>query len=69
MLYENANKLLTKNRLIEILKSKNRTKVNILMFSKKIPVTLQSKFQICGSVPSLLGFSLEYQKNFRRSYF
>ena len=64
MLYENANKLLTKNRLIEILKSKNRTEVNILMFSKQIPVTLQSKFQICGSDPSLLGFYLEYQKNF-----
>ena len=35
MLYENAIKLLTKNTLIEILKSKNRTEVNILMFSKQ----------------------------------
>ena len=56
MLYDRTNKPLTKNRLIEILESKLQTEVNILLFSKQIPVTLQSKFQICGSVPSLIAF-------------
>ena len=56
MLYDRTNKPLTKNRLIEILESKLQTEVNILLFSKQIPVTLQSKLQICGSVPSLIAF-------------